>query len=174
LAFLAEPALLLLYRDAEFLAAASLVRVLAAALLLQVVTSVLGHALWAQLQERATLRIVGINVAVNVLVGALMISLFGVFGAAIASVITWAVNAVQHYVAYARLHGRIQTLATTWKAVAASLAMAAAFAALSGAGIVGATAMALFAYVATAGGLLVATSGGVKKLCAGFFSPLTG
>lgn len=171
--FLAEPCLLLLYRDAEFLSAASIVRVLVFVLLLQTATSVLGHALWARLQERVTLRIVAVNVMVNLLASAVMIYFFGVVGAAIASVVTWSVNALQHYVAYSRLHGKIPIVATMWKAAAASLLMATCFVALRGASVWVAAGTASLVYLAVAVALLIATCGGFKELRAGYFSPLT-
>jgi O-antigen/teichoic acid export membrane protein len=170
--FLAEPCLVLLYGDAEFRASADMVRVLLAVLVLQTLTSALGHALWARLQERVTLRIVAVNAIVNLIAGVILIDRFGVLGAAIASLAAWIVNAVQHHRACTRAIVRIPILATTWKAAIASLAMASCFVALRGAGPVAAAISAAVAYVAVAGTLMIMSAGGLKELRAGYFAPL--
>jgi O-antigen/teichoic acid export membrane protein len=170
--FLAEPSLLLLYGDAEFIAAASIVHVLLAVVVLQAVTNVLGYALWAGLQERISLRIVAVNVVVNLVLGVVLTYYFGVIGAAFASLATWAVNAIQTYLAFARFSSRVSIVEAAWKAAVASLAMVGCFVALQSSGMVMASVTASVAYIAVVAALLVAAAGGVREFCSDFFSPL--
>jgi O-antigen/teichoic acid export membrane protein len=169
---LAKPGLLLLYGDSSYLAAANVMRLLLAVLVLQTVTNVLGHALWAGLQERITLRIVAVNVTVNLVAGIFLIHAYGIMGAALAALITWGVNAVQHYLACSRLIIRIPLFATAWKAAVGGGVMAVCFLAMPGTGMVLPSLAAAVAYVVVVGTLLILTAGGLKELRAGYFAPL--
>jgi O-antigen/teichoic acid export membrane protein len=125
--FLAEPSLLLLYGDKEFAQAGAIVRILVGVLLLHTLTSALGNALWAASRERITLRIVLVNLAVNIVAAALLIPPYGAVGAAIAALAAWAVNAAQHYVACSSLLPGVSLAQASWKPMAAGAAMASVF-----------------------------------------------
>jgi O-antigen/teichoic acid export membrane protein len=125
--FLAEPGLLLLYGEMEFAAAGDIVRILVGVLLLHTLTSALGNALWAASRERITLRIVVVNLAVNIVVAAILIPPFGAVGAAVAALAAWTVNAVQHYVACSSLLPGVSLAQSSWKPMVAGAAMASVF-----------------------------------------------
>ena len=81
---LADSALLLLYRDADFLGAVAVLRILAWLIILNAMTTALGHLLYAASNERMTLRIVLTQVAVLLVLGIVLINSMGLLGAAVA------------------------------------------------------------------------------------------
>jgi len=170
--FLAGPSLLLLYGDPSFVAAAGMVEILVAALFFQTMTTVLGHALWAGRHEVTTLRIVAVNVVVNLVIGWALVSQFGVIGAAVTALLMSLVNCGQHYLAAARFIGPIPVLRTAWKAAVGAAAMALCFLIVHPAGPVIAGISAGLTYVAVMGVLLVRTAGGFDELRSDYFAPL--
>ncbi len=124
LLFLAEWTLHLLYQTSEFLAAATLVRLLVWLVILRVFTTVLGQVLLASHHERITLRIVAVNLAVSIGLNAILIQQFGLVGAALAAVATGLLNVVQHYLPVVKILGHLRFAQFIWPALGAALAMA--------------------------------------------------
>jgi O-antigen/teichoic acid export membrane protein len=170
--FLAGPCLLLLYGDPSFVQAAGVVRILVAALFFQTLISVFGHALWAGWRERVTLRIIAVNLVVNLVLGLVLIHYFGIIGAAVASLATCLVNSLQHYLAAAQLLGPLPILRTAWKPVTAAAAMAGCFVMFQPAGDVVASIVSTLTYVSVLGVLVVHAAGGLEEFRSAYFSPL--
>lgn len=93
---LGDSALLLVYRDAEFLNSVSVLRILVWSIVLNALTTSFGQLLYASNQERMTLRIVITNLVVSFVLGVALISAMGVQGAAIATLVTGLVNTLLH------------------------------------------------------------------------------
>ena len=123
LVMVAEPALEFVYEGKEFAEAAWVVRILAIILILRALTFALGHILLAGNREVTTLRIVSINLIVNLLLGWILISNFGLIGAAIAALLTRMVDAVQHLSPARELIARLEIGRLIWKPTLASLFM---------------------------------------------------
>ncbi|RMF42657.1 MAG: flippase [Planctomycetota bacterium] len=115
----------LAYHNPQFQRAVPLMQIGAVFVLLQALTSVLGHSLWALHRERITLRIVVVNLVANVAVGILMISWLGMVGAALGSLLVGVLNAAQHYWVTRRLLARSPIDAQSGVPLLAGLAMAA-------------------------------------------------
>jgi O-antigen/teichoic acid export membrane protein len=120
---MAEGGLSILYGSRQFLAAASAVRVLVWTLLLTAVTNVLGPVLIASLRERVTLRIVGINLAVSVALGFLLIGKYGIIGAAVTALVTRILDFTQHYIRVVRILPDLSLWAVAWKPALATAGM---------------------------------------------------
>jgi O-antigen/teichoic acid export membrane protein len=114
---LADRVLALLYRD-KFVAAVPVLRILVWSVVLGAITQALGQVLLAGGRELVTLRIVAVNTAVSLVLGMLLIHLLGPLpGAAFATLITAAVNVVQHYMPVSRLLGGISVGRLSWSVV---------------------------------------------------------
>ncbi len=122
--FLADSALLLLYRHKDFVLASGALRIMVWNLILAALTSVLGQVLVASLREKVTLRIVAVDALINLVIGLILISQFGLIGAAITALLTRIVDFCQHYVPASRLLSRIALGRLVWKPVVASICMA--------------------------------------------------
>lgn len=120
---LAEPVLHLLYGSKGFEAAEGAVRIMVWSLMFTALTAALGQVLLAGLRERVTLRIVAVDALVGLLLGFVLIGQFGLTGAALAALLTKAVDFVQHYLAVSRLLPNINWLALTWKPAGATILM---------------------------------------------------
>lgn len=123
--FLADAALLLLYGEREFLQAATTLRIIVWLLLFTALTSVLGQVLLAGLRERVNLRIVSVNALIGLALGLTLIGQFGLLGAALATLLTAAINFVQHYVAVSKLLSGIALARLAWRPALACACMAA-------------------------------------------------
>ncbi len=95
---LADVILILFYQDADFLVSAGVLRIIVWTLLAEVLTSILGQALWASSRERLSLRISVINTLVQCVSSIVLISAFGVMGAAASVLLTSAFNLIQHLI----------------------------------------------------------------------------
>lgn len=123
--FLADSVLLLLYGERDFLLASTVLRILVWLLILTALTSALGQVLLASLKEKITLRIVTVNALISLILGVILISQFGLIGAAIATLFTAVINFIQHYVPVSKLLSNIALGSLAWKPIVACLAMAA-------------------------------------------------
>lgn len=123
--YFADVGLVLLYGEENFLPAAGVLRIMAWILVLIVFTSVLGQVLVASHREKSTLRIVAIDVVVNVIVGIVFISRWGVAGAALTLVVVRLVDFVQHYFVVSRLLSHLPLVHLLWRPAAAGVGMAA-------------------------------------------------
>jgi O-antigen/teichoic acid export membrane protein len=133
--FLADSALVLLYGKEDFLLASGALRIMVWSLLLVALTPVLGQVLLASLHEKTTLRIVAIDVLVNLAVGLMLISQFGLLGAAITSLLTRVIDFLQHYVRVSRLLSNIALGELAWKSVVASVCMSVSLVVMRGEGV---------------------------------------
>jgi O-antigen/teichoic acid export membrane protein len=122
--FLAEPVLLLLYGDADFVLASQALRILAWTLILTAFTNVLGRTLVASLREKVTLRIVVTSTLTKLLLGLILISQFGLMGAVVVMLLTALVEAILHYVSVSRLLFQLPLGRLAWKPVAAGTCIA--------------------------------------------------
>jgi O-antigen/teichoic acid export membrane protein len=170
--FFADTALLILYGDESFVAAAEVVRWMTVVLLLRTITNAFGHALWAGSREVTTLRIVTVNLAVNLVTGSVLIHQFGMMGAAWASLITWCVNTAQHYLACRQMIGDHPMGTMVWKISAAAALMAVCVAWLYRTAPVSAAVWGTGIYAGLVGILLITSHGGLHQLRARFFAPL--
>jgi O-antigen/teichoic acid export membrane protein len=125
--FLGDWALSTLYKNPAFQQAFPALRIVAWALISQVFTSVLGQVLVASHREKVTLRIVAVDMLVNLLVGWPLIRLFGLRGAAIAFLVTRLVDCFQHYIPVSRLLSGIPVAKIIWKPIVAGVCMTAYF-----------------------------------------------
>ncbi len=122
--FLAESVLLLLYGDQDFAMAAGALRVLVGALVLRVFTQVLGRVLVASSREKINFRILLIDLGVNIILAPILISQFGLMGAAMTALAVRLVDTVLHYIPVSRsFPGGIALLRITWKPILASAGM---------------------------------------------------
>ncbi len=112
--FLADRVLPLVYGK-EFLVASSALRVMSWTLILTALTSALGQLLLASQREKVTLRIVAFSALVNLLLGVVLISRYGVIGAATATLLTGVFNFFQHYLSVSKLLSTIPLARLAWK-----------------------------------------------------------
>jgi O-antigen/teichoic acid export membrane protein len=122
----------LAYGNREFTEAALALRILAAGVVLRAITTALGQMLLASLQERVTLRIVLVNVAVSFTVSLVLIERYGVLGAAAAAVLTQLMDVFQHLWPVSRMLPEFRLWRHLWKPAVASLAMAGALTLVQG------------------------------------------
>ncbi len=170
----ADIVLRLAYRNPEFQLAVPLMQIGAVFVLLQALTSVLGHALWALHRERVTLRIVIVNLVANVFIGLVMISWLGMIGAALGSLAVGLINAAQHYWATGRLLGRHPIDLQSGVPLLAGLAMAAVAVALWPLGRWVSAGGGLCSYAVCTAFLLRRMHGGWSRVRMQYFVPLLG
>ena len=115
---------MLLYGNQDFSLAADALRILVGVLVLRVFTQVLGRVLLAILQEKKTLRILAIDLLTTVILGPILISQYGLMGAALTSLLARVVDFVQHYVPVSRMFSKIAVGNLVWKPALASAIMA--------------------------------------------------
>jgi O-antigen/teichoic acid export membrane protein len=153
--WLAEEALALAYGNREFTEAALALRILAAGVVLRAITTALGQMLLASLQERVTLRIVLVNVAVSFTVSLVLIERYGVLGAAAAAVLTQLMDVFQHLWPVSRMLPEFRLWRHLWKPAVASLAMAGALTLVQGHSVLVHVAVGAAVYTAVAAPLLL-------------------
>jgi len=103
LVYLSKEILLLLYGNEDFLLASQVLRILLITLVLRAVSSVMGRDLLAGHREKAVLKIVLITSVVYLFSGLILISKFGLMGAAITMVVFTLVDFILHYMNTSRL-----------------------------------------------------------------------
>jgi O-antigen/teichoic acid export membrane protein len=115
-------------------------------------TNVLGPVLLASMREKTNLRIVSVNAAVNLVLGVVLISQFGLIGAALTAVLTRMVDLSQHYLRVSRLFSGLALGRLAWRPLVASACMAAYLFVMGSADTLLTIAAAVFVY----GGVLLA------------------
>lgn len=160
--FLAEPLLLVLYSDQDFLSAAAALRIMAWILIFRALTSALGQVLLASRHEQKTLRIVSIDTLLSLAFGVVLIANFGILGAAMTKLLTSIINFAQHYYSVSKLVGRLGLLQLAWKPLVASLSLIGCFLALQPMGDIPAMIVAGAVYILTLIALDVIVSGGFR------------
>lgn len=161
--FLGDWAFSVLYKSPVFLQAFPALKIMTWTLLLRVFSSILGQTLVASHREEINLRIVTVNTVVNVLVGWPLIRYFGLYGAAIAMLLTSLADFSQHYAAVARLIPKIQVARHVWKPLLAGACMAAYFARTDGQANILTGLLATFTYAVVLLASTIWASGGLRQ-----------
>jgi O-antigen/teichoic acid export membrane protein len=119
--FLGDWALSVLYKNPVFLQTFPALRIVMWIMVFRVFTCVFGQVLVAGHREKINLRIVVVDTLVNLLVGWPLITHYGLYGAAIAVLLTSFADFSQHYIVVSRLFSGFPVAKIVWKpAVAAS------------------------------------------------------
>jgi O-antigen/teichoic acid export membrane protein len=100
--------LVFVYGKEEFRAATPILQLLAFTLLLDIMNPVIGHGLWAAGKDKLVLNIVVVNFVVSSTLSCVLITQYGIIGAAWAVLLSSVVNLVQHYVYFQIGVGRLQ------------------------------------------------------------------
>ena len=161
--FLGDSALAVLYKSPIFLQVFPALKVMTWTLLLRVFSCILGQTLVASHREKVNLRIVAVDTVVCVVVGWPLIRYFGLYGAAIAVLLTSVADFFQHYVAVSRLLREIPVAKLVWKPFLAGVCMAAYLARTSGQANILTGLLATLIYVVALLASTIWTSGGLRK-----------
>lgn len=124
LIMVATPTLEFVYKKDGFIDAAVVVRITAAILIFKALTFAMGHVLLAGSREVTTLRIVIVDLIVGLLLGWILIGLFGLIGAAVAALLTRIVDFFQHLYPVRSIVANLDLRGVFWHPLLASLAMA--------------------------------------------------
>jgi len=172
--FLGQWALSILYKNPAFLQAFPALRIVAWVLILQVFTYVLGQVLVATHREKITLRIVLVEVLLNLVAGLFLIGKFGLGGAAVTLLLTRMAGCIQHYIPVSRLLSGISLAKIAWKPLLAASCMAAYFLlAPAQAGILTGISATLV-YVGALLALAILACGSIREFKARFFCMWSG
>ncbi|MHB8990342.1 MAG: flippase [Chloroflexota bacterium] len=161
---MADSALLLLYHEVDFALAAGALRIMSWILICRALTFALGQLLLAGRRERVALRIGAVNVLVSLGAGLVLISQFGVIGAALTALLEALINLIQHYLPVSRLVGRIPLERLVWKPAVAAAAMAAYLVAVREHGLLLATVPGALLYTGIWLALTVPSVGELRQL----------
>ena len=123
LCMVAEPALEFVFKGKDFVQAAWVVRIISLILILKALTFAFGHILLAGSRELTTLRIVAVNLVVNLMLGWILILNFGLIGAAIAALLSRVVDTIQHLGPVKQIVAQLELGRLIWKPLLASLVM---------------------------------------------------
>ena len=121
---LADPLLVLVYGSETYTASASVLRVIVTVVLLTSLSGVMGQLLLAGNRELTTLRIVLVDLVSALILGWILISNFGLIGAAWAALLTRVIDFVQHWKPVSQLMEQISLAHLLWKPTSASAIMA--------------------------------------------------
>jgi O-antigen/teichoic acid export membrane protein len=116
----------LVYSSKGFREGAFVLQIVAFSLLFDPLNPVLGHGLWAVGADRDMFRIVIINTVFNLVLGLVLISQFGLAGAAVCALVSSIVNTGQHYLMFQQKVGNPRLLSDALRmlpAVLVSLAL---------------------------------------------------
>jgi len=177
----AETGLLMMYGKKEFLLAAPVLRLMCGVLVLQCLTNVLGHALWAATQERTALRIVAVNLVLNLFIGLGLVYVFdrldpvhgALMGTAYAALAVAVINAVQHYLACQKTLQQPPVDFTLLKPLMAAALMVACMIALAPVmNRFAAATVSSGVYVLAVLGFIMWAHGGMRGMRNNYFAPL--
>jgi O-antigen/teichoic acid export membrane protein len=160
---LAEPVLMFLYGEQDFIVAAAVLRIMVANIIFIALTHALGQVLLASLREKTTLRIVLINMIAGVVFGFIFIPSFGLIGAAVSALLTKVVDLIQHYLPVSKLLSSVPVYKLSWRSVVASGVMAGAILLWGRQPLFAEIAIGVVTYGVTLTGLLIWSSGGVDQ-----------
>lgn len=161
--YLADVGLWMLYGD-EFGRATPVLQVLSGMLVLQCFTNVMGHALWAAGKERVALRIVTVNLILNIAIGLVAIGRFGLMGAAYTMLAIECFNVLQHYLACRRSLSMQPVGSTVFKPLAAVALMGGCLLVLNSTDRYVAAAIGAAAYTAAVGLFMLRWHGGWRGI----------
>jgi O-antigen/teichoic acid export membrane protein len=120
--FLAGSALSLVYGEG-FELASGVLQIVAWSLILRAPTQVLGQVLWAGRREKISFRIVVINTLVRLISGWILISLYGLIGAAISGLGSAFINLILHHTTVSRQFFKVTLGRLAWKPIVATVFM---------------------------------------------------
>jgi O-antigen/teichoic acid export membrane protein len=164
--FLAGPALLFLYGKAEFMLASPALRVLVWTLVLTAFNHVLGHALVASQKEKVTLHIIVLSTLLKLLLGLILISQYGLIGAAVATLLTALLDFLLHYAAVSRRLFRLPVVRLAWKPAVAGACMAVYLMLVSNQGLLLTAVSAGMVYAVSWLVLIIWSNGGLRQFTA--------
>jgi O-antigen/teichoic acid export membrane protein len=118
--FLLSDAALQVVYGPEFLPASPALRIMTWTVISNAMTSALGQVLLASHKEGTSLRITMINAALNLVFGAVLVTQFGIIGAATTGLIVTTVNLIQHYVPVSKLLSGIAVRRFAWPSLVAT------------------------------------------------------
>ncbi|MCB0194329.1 MAG: flippase [Anaerolineae bacterium] len=121
---LSESVILMLYGNESFLPAAQVLQIIVWLPLLDALKSIFGQVLWASKHEKVSLRISITNATLKVIGDIVLISQFGLLGAAYSSVLVTVVNFIQHYWQITKVLPEMTLGQRLWKPVLAVGCMA--------------------------------------------------
>ena len=162
--FLANPLLLLLYGNEGFSTSTNVLRILVWVMILRVFTQVLGRVLLASLKERITLRILVVNLISTFLLAPILISQFGVIGAAFTALLVRVIDFVQHYQAVSNVFSKLELGLLAWKPIVASFGMSLYLGITKSQNLFISIISASLVYAIFLGGLFLWSLGGMDKL----------
>lgn len=99
--------LVVVYGKEEFRAATPMLQILAFTLLLDTLNPVIGNGLWAAGKDKLVLNIVVVNFVASTTLSAILVSQYGILGAAWSIVLASVVNVIQHYVYFQMFVGQM-------------------------------------------------------------------
>lgn len=164
LLFLSPLALNLIYGHRDLTDAATVLPVLAWTIIASALTSVLGQVLLASMRERVNLRIVLVDVIATFILSVILISEFGIMGAAVSVLLVKLIDVTQHLLAISRLPLTISYGRLFWRPMLAASFMAAYLAMMRGQQSLLTAASAVVVYAAVLGVLAVWSAGGIGQL----------
>ena len=162
--FVADSALLLIYGDADFLSATPALQIMVWSVISRAPNRALGQVLLASHREQVSLRIVVINTFISLAFGLVLISQFGVVGAAISALLTRVVDLLQHHVPVSRLLSGIPWARLSWKPVVAAAVMGGFLMMLGDQNLTITIAAGAALYTLSLAGLIVVSIGGMQQL----------
>jgi O-antigen/teichoic acid export membrane protein len=115
--------LVFVYGGQDFAGAASALHIIAWVLIIRVFTHVLGRALWASQKETKSLQIILVDTVIWFVLGMVLISQFGLVGAAMTLLLSEIINFFLHYIPVSKMLFRISLVKVAWKPIVASLCM---------------------------------------------------
>lgn len=118
------------YGNPAFRSGAFVLQILGAGLVINLVNPVLGQGLLAMGKEKKVLRIVTVDLVVTLTVGTLLISQYGLMGAAASALVVNAINVAQHGWYFRRNVGKLPLLAELIRLAPATIVLLAATALL--------------------------------------------
>ncbi|MDI3340761.1 MAG: flippase [Sphaerobacter sp.] len=163
LTILGDRILVLVYGGQDFALATFVLRIVVWQVVLRAYTTALGQVLLAGNRERTTLSIVAINTVGGLALGMILVSQFGLLGAAITIVATRGIGVIQHYVRLSRIAGRVNLITPARTPALASLCMGLFLVVGGYHGIVITILAAAGVYVAALVPLTVWSAGGVRQ-----------
>jgi len=124
----------------------------------------MGQTLWAAHCENTAFKIGLANLVVSVIIGFLLISQFGLIGAAVTSTLVAAINLFQHCFYVFRLFNSLSVLRNVWKPILPTIGMGLWLFACSDLPLIYAILSASLLYVVLLLVVLVWTAGGLNEL----------
>lgn len=121
--FLAQPLMLLVYGNTEFLPAAAVLQALSLTMILRIFSSVFGRDLLAAGREKKVFNIVFIDSLINAILGFVLIYFYGLMGAVFVAIVTAIIDFLLHHFQITRIYPQAIPWNRVWRATMAAGAM---------------------------------------------------